>query len=153
MPDQSEQDAYPLKDDDIVRGIHAGRDSMAEVMPALNMMRTSGEDNAYVLPESPSKAHVAAPSHQYQYEAEPELVIQRAVHAATPDDKLRNYAKGLLSAGPALPQSSYNGNGMRTLYSPESSQGQFSQQQHQQQYSYSNGGYSAGGHLGSEPGY
>lgn len=108
-------------------------------------MRTSGDDNEYVLPESPSKAHVAGPSHQYQYEEESEPVVQQAYHAPTPDDMLRHYAAGLaMSPAPPPPQASYNVNGMRNLYSPKSNQPYQLQQQRQRQHF--NGGHSAGGH-------
>jgi len=141
--DQLQQDAHALSNDDIAAGVEAGRDSMADFMPALTMMRASEEDNNFILPPRPAEMPTP-PSPTHAAPQQPELI---PANVMTPDAMLQAYAARKaalpptnLRGGPAYPPAaaSYNGNGMRTLYTPDSPP---------QQYSYSNGGYTAGGYM------
>ncbi|TCD64373.1 hypothetical protein EIP91_004204 [Steccherinum ochraceum] len=109
------------------------RPSVDEVMPALSMMRTgehninTGNDELLFTPPSPP-----APAHQSAPKSVVGMMPMQPMPAnvMSPDDMLRAYAEqrrtGLASPPPMngvsvpAPVANYNGNGMRVLYSPTS---------------------------------
>ncbi|KAI0668098.1 hypothetical protein C8Q78DRAFT_980400 [Trametes maxima] len=110
----------------------APRPSLDEVMPALSMMRTGG-DEAATKGEMLFDAQMsmpAAPSPTHQVPQSPIMGVMpmqpMPANMMSPDDMLRAYAeRRAMGAGtpgvPSLPTpvAKYNGNGMRTLYSPD----------------------------------
>ncbi|KAJ8475326.1 hypothetical protein ONZ51_g6621 [Trametes cubensis] len=110
----------------------APRPSIDEVMPALSMMRTGGEQNSNN-DELLFKAPVAMPTPPSPTHQTPKSPIMGVMpmqpmpaNVMSPDDMLRAYAErratGTITPGvPSLPSpvANYNGNGMRILYSPD----------------------------------
>jgi len=106
-----------------------------EVMPALSMMRTGGDgsgdsdgENDYLFdappspaPQPPTPIHAKSPVGMMPMQPMPANVM-------SPDEMLRAYAERRAATGPGpapavsypAPVANYNGNGMRTLYSPAS---------------------------------
>ncbi|OCH86291.1 hypothetical protein OBBRIDRAFT_738274 [Obba rivulosa] len=108
----------------------APRPSVDSLLPALTMMRNSGDFTVYndehtVPPTPPPMAHTPAPAAE-----EPMSPIgghmpmsPMPIIAMSPDDMLRAYAeRRTFNAAPAVtvPAPSYNATGMRVLYSPTS---------------------------------
>ncbi|OSC99574.1 hypothetical protein PYCCODRAFT_1372865 [Trametes coccinea BRFM310] len=112
----------------------APRPSVDEVMPALSMMRTGGEQDASndELLFKPQVTMPAAPSPSHQTPKSPIMGVMpmqpMPANVMSPDDMLRAYAERRAMGGaapgvPSLPApvANYNGTGMRTLYSPDTS--------------------------------
>ncbi|CDO72000.1 hypothetical protein BN946_scf184943.g35 [Trametes cinnabarina] len=110
----------------------APRPSVDEVMPALSMMRTGGEQDISndELLFKPQVTMPAAPSPTHQAPKSPIMGVMpmqpMPANVMSPDDMLRAYAErramgGAASGVPSLPApaANYNGTGMRTLYSPD----------------------------------
>jgi len=111
---------------------HTARPSMDELMPALSLMRHGGDgiaENSEFLfkpppspspsPTLPAPTHAKSPVGMMPMEPVPANVM-------SPDEMLRAYAERRQTLKPVnaisypAPVANYNGNGMRTLYSPAS---------------------------------
>ncbi|KII84928.1 hypothetical protein PLICRDRAFT_117403 [Plicaturopsis crispa FD-325 SS-3] len=111
--------------------VHGPQASMDDFMPALSMMRTGGEDhqanNEYLFDYSEEMPLPPTPAHPATQSPVVGMMPMQPASVMSPDEMLRAYAarNAAGSAGPAspplaypAPAVSYNGNGMRTLYSP-----------------------------------
>ncbi|KAI0824357.1 hypothetical protein BC628DRAFT_1322877 [Trametes gibbosa] len=110
----------------------APRPSIDEVMPALSMMRTGGDGLANN-DEMLFKAQVAMPALPSPTHQTPKSPIMGVMpmqpmpaNVMSPDEMLRAYAerRAMGATSPSVPSfpisnANYNGNGMRTLYSPD----------------------------------
>ncbi|EGN97670.1 hypothetical protein SERLA73DRAFT_184470 [Serpula lacrymans var. lacrymans S7.3] len=126
--------AFSLTPEDIrtrisVSGDFASRPSMDEVFPALSMMRTGAETqnlgDDYLLPHKPSVEMPTPPSPIHAAPTSPVGMMPMPASVMSPDEMLRAYAERRIASPPPvgaptfpLPVVNYNGNGMRTLYSP-----------------------------------
>jgi hypothetical protein len=149
-PTQS-QGAIPLSNEEI-----SHRASEAEdVMPALSMMRTGGNntmtDNEYILPASPPPSAPApfSPTQSKSNQSPVGTMPMPNMSAgfSTPDDMLRAYAErragtpsnstfGGQAISYPLPAASVNSNGMRVLYSPTTPNSAAPMMSHDDAYSY-----------------
>jgi hypothetical protein len=115
----------PLTADDI-RDQMSGqaRASMDDYMPALSMMREGGNnDGQLLLPPVQNEVPAPPPAAVPKSPVSGMMPMQpMPANVMSPDDMLRAYAESRLTpASPAFPSptlASYDGNGMRTLYSP-----------------------------------
>ncbi|TFK45748.1 hypothetical protein OE88DRAFT_1740016 [Heliocybe sulcata] len=118
----------------------SGNDGADEVLPALSMMQTGNMENDYILspqsqaaPELPMSMPVPMPAPPTPTHPKSPIVGAMPMQpmpasVMSPDDMLRAYAESRKagsatpssSPAPAFPTPSYNGSGMRTLYSPPS---------------------------------
>jgi hypothetical protein len=131
------QGPFSLSQEDIRARVSAGDDvdDVDDYMPALSMMRTgaqgSNEGDDYILPSrSPSPEMPAPPSPTHQNPNSPVLGMMSMQpmpgNVMSPDEMLRAYATRNVTSPTSspgsltfpLPVANYNGNGMRTLYSP-----------------------------------
>ncbi|KAH7914890.1 hypothetical protein BJ138DRAFT_1170275 [Hygrophoropsis aurantiaca] len=105
------------------------RPSMDEVWPSLTMMRTGGEGEVlgedYLLPQQQTVELPLPPTPVHHAPASPIGMIPMHDSVMSPDEMLRAYAERKVTSPPPNgavsfpPQAAmYNGNGMRTLYSP-----------------------------------
>ncbi|KAH7925789.1 hypothetical protein BV22DRAFT_1128740 [Leucogyrophana mollusca] len=127
--------AFSLSPEDIHARISGDGDSgsrlsMDEVWPSLSMMRTGtegenpGED--YLLPPQKQSVELPLPPTPVHHAASSPIgMIPMHASVMSPDEMLRAYAERKVTSPPPTgavafpaPAATYNGNGMRTLYSP-----------------------------------
>ncbi|KIJ62455.1 hypothetical protein HYDPIDRAFT_94457 [Hydnomerulius pinastri MD-312] len=105
------------------------RPSMDEVWPSLSMMRTGNTDQGsgddYLLPSKESVELPLPPVPAHPGPASPPGMMPMPASVMSPDEMLRAYAERKMTSPPPTspiafptPSVNYNGNGMRTLYSP-----------------------------------
>ncbi|KDQ51751.1 hypothetical protein JAAARDRAFT_62289 [Jaapia argillacea MUCL 33604] len=145
MSPTQKEGALSLSPEDIQARVSVVRPSMDEYLPALSMMRTGVDgptsDNDYLLSPTTATSPISTaalpvpptPTHQIPKSPIMGAMPMQPMPAAfmSPDDMLRAYAEsrknGVASppmgmsmnmGGPSVPAASYNGNGMRVLYTP-----------------------------------
>ncbi|KAG1790477.1 hypothetical protein EV424DRAFT_1508866 [Suillus variegatus] len=124
---------FTLTPDDIrarmsLSGAPEARPSMDEVWPSLSMMRTGNEAGGddYLLPQEQQSVDMPLPPVPAHPAPESGLsMMPMPASVMSPDEMLRAYAERRMKSPPPtgslafpIPAASYNGNGMRTLYTP-----------------------------------
>lgn len=124
---------FTLTPDDIrarmsLSGASEARPSMDEVWPSLSMMRTGNEAGGddYLLPQEQQTVDMPLPPAPIHPAPESGLgMMPMPANVMSPDEMLRAYAERKVKSPPPTgslafpsPAASYNGNGMRTLYTP-----------------------------------
>jgi hypothetical protein len=124
---------FTLTPDDIrarmsLSGASEARPSMDEVWPSLSMMRTGNEAGGddYLLPQEKQSVDMPLPPAPVHPAPESGLAMMpMPANVMSPDEMLRAYAERKMKSPPPTgslafpsPAASYNGNGMRTLYTP-----------------------------------
>ncbi|KAG1880949.1 hypothetical protein F4604DRAFT_1748949 [Suillus subluteus] len=123
---------FTLTPDDIrarmsLSGASEARPSMDEVWPSLSMMRTGNEASGddYLLPQEQQSVDMPLPPVPAHPAPESGLAMMpMPASVMSPDEMLRAYAERRMKSPPPsslafpVPAASYNGNGMRTLYTP-----------------------------------
>jgi hypothetical protein len=123
---------FTLTPDDIrarmsLSGVSEVRPSMDEVWPSLSMMRTGNEDSGddFLLPQEQQSVDIPLPPVPAHPAPESGLAMMpMPASVMSPDEMLRAYAERKMKSPPPgtlafpVPAASYNGNGMRTLYTP-----------------------------------
>ncbi|KAG2753781.1 hypothetical protein P692DRAFT_20233203 [Suillus brevipes Sb2] len=124
---------FTLTPDDIrarmsLSGASEARPSMDEVWPSLSMMRTGNEAGGddYLLPQEQQTVDIPLPPAPVHPAPESGLgMMPMPANVMSPDEMLRAYAERKMKSPPPTgslafpsPAASYNGNGMRTLYTP-----------------------------------
>ncbi|KAG1726826.1 hypothetical protein EDB19DRAFT_1833293 [Suillus lakei] len=109
-------------------GASEARPSMDEVWPSLSMMRTGNEASGddYLLPQDQQSVDMPLPPVPAHPAPESGLAMMpMPASVMSPDEMLRAYAERKMKSPPPtgslafpVPAASYNGNGMRTLYTP-----------------------------------
>lgn len=103
------------------------RPSMDEFWPSLSMMRTGNEDSGddYLLPQEQSVDMPLPPVPAHPAPDSGLTMMPMPANVMSPDEMLRAYAERKMKSPPPtgsltfpVPAVSYNGNGMRTLYTP-----------------------------------
>jgi len=120
------QGPFALTQEDISARVSGGGDDDADVMPALSMMRTGSADaDEFILSRPVSPPMPTPPTPALQAPKVPKI----HTNLMSPDEMLRAYAARKVTSPTSPPGSgisypapvvNYNGNGMRTLYSPYS---------------------------------
>ncbi|KAG2130414.1 uncharacterized protein EDB93DRAFT_1243283 [Suillus bovinus] len=124
---------FTLTPDDIrarmsLSGAPEARPSMDEVWPSLSMMRTGNEAGGddYLLPQEQQSVDMPLPPVPVHPAPESGLgMMPMPANVMSPDEMLRAYAERKMKSPPPtgslafpIPAASYNGSGMRTLYTP-----------------------------------
>ncbi|KAG1761410.1 hypothetical protein EDD22DRAFT_804562 [Suillus occidentalis] len=124
---------FTLTPDDIrarmsLSGASEARPSMDEVWPSLSMMRTGNDAGGddYLLPQEQQTVDMPLPPAPVHPAPESGLgMMPMPANVMSPDEMLRAYAERRMKSPPPTgslafpsPAVSYNGNGMRTLYTP-----------------------------------